>query len=405
MRGWDEIRADFPALEQTVNGKPLVYLDSAASSQMPQPVIDALVGYHSRDHSNVHRGVHTLSQRATDAYERVRHKVARFIGARSERECVFVRGATEALNLVMYSWGRENIGEGDEIVVSALEHHANIVPWQMLCEQVGAKLRVIPMTDAGELELSALDELLGERTRAVAITHVSNALGTVVPVAEIAERAHEHGAVVIVDGCQAAPHMPVDVQALGADFYAFSGHKMLGPTGIGVLWGRMELLEQMPPFQGGGDMIETVSWEGTTYAEVPQRFEAGTPSIAAAVGLGAAIDYISAIGRERIAAREAELLAAATEGLEALPRARVFGRAARKACVLSFDFEDIHPNDIGTILDTCGVAVRTGQHCAEPVMTRLGIHATARASFALYNNHDDVEAFIEGLKFVREMFA
>ncbi|MEC9440030.1 MAG: cysteine desulfurase [Myxococcota bacterium] len=404
-RSWTEIREDFPVLKQRVHDKPLVYLDSAASSQMPQQVLDALIDYHSNYHSNVHRGVHTLSQRATNAYERARMQAARYINARTERELIFVRGATEGINLVMQTWGRENITEKDRILISAMEHHANIVPWQMLAERVGAKIDVIPMSDKGELDMSAYRELLGKDVKLVCVAHVSNALGTINPVEEIIALAHKQGAKVMVDGCQAAPHLPIDVQALDADFYTFSSHKMFGPTGIGVLYGKFALLEQMPPFQGGGDMIDTVSWEGTTYEDVPQRFEAGTPSIAAAVGMGAAIDYIAGIGRARIAEREHELLALATEKILTLDKIRVFGQAAHKAAVLSFDFEDIHPNDIGMILDTCGVAVRTGQHCAEPVMTRLGIHATARASFALYNNEDDVEAFIDGLLFVRDLFA
>ncbi len=404
-RSFEAIREDFPVLKQRINDRRLVYLDSAASSQMPQQVLDELVGYHSTYHSNVHRGIHTLSQRATDAYEQARVTLARFIGAESERECIFVRGATEGINLVMNTWGLTQIKEGDEILISALEHHANLVPWQMLAERVGATIRVIPMTDAGELKMDAYADLLSAKTKLVAVSHVSNALGTISPVAEMIAMAHDHGAKVMIDGCQAAPHLPLNVAELDADFYALSGHKMLGPTGIGILYGKMELLEEMPPWQGGGDMIETVSWEGTTYEDPPQRFEAGTPSIAATVALGAAAKYIAAVGRERIHAHETELLEAATEQLLALPEARVFGRAAHKASVLSFDFEDIHPNDIGTLLDQCGVAVRTGQHCAEPVMTRLGIHATARASFALYNGLDDVEALIDGLKFVREMFA
>lgn len=405
-RDFSTLREDFPILRQKVHGdKPLVYLDSAASSQMPQQVIDALVAYHSGYHSNVHRGVHTMSQRATRAFEEARELVARFINARSERECIFVRGATEGINLVRYTWGKENIGAGDRVLVSAMEHHANIVPWQLHCEEVGAELRVIPMTDDGELVQERYLELLTPNTKLVAIGHVSNALGTINPVAQMIAAAHEVGAVVVVDGCQAAPHLSIDVQALDADFYTFSGHKMLAPTGIGVLYGKMELLEPLPPWQAGGDMIDSVSWEGTTFEEVPGRFEAGTPSIAAAVGLGAAIKYIAGVGRARIQEHEHELLTYATSRLEGLDKVRVFGRARQKAAVLSFDFEDIHPNDIGTLLDACGVAVRTGQHCAEPVMTRLGIHATARASFALYNNKDDVDRFIDGLVFVREMFA
>lgn len=404
-RGWAAIRADFPVLRQQVHGKPLVYLDSAASSQMPQQVIDALNLYHSTSHSNVHRGVHTLSQRATVAYERARTQAARFINARSERECVFVRGATEGINLVAQSWGRKHIGPGDRILISAMEHHANIVPWQMLAGQVGAHIDVIPMSDDGELDQRAYAKLLGARVKLVAVGHVSNALGTINPVAEMIAGAHKVGARVMVDGCQAAPHLPIDVQELDADFYTFSAHKMFGPTGIGILYGKLEVLEEMPPFLGGGDMIDRVSWGETTYAEVPLRFEAGTPSIAAGVGLAAAIDYIAGVGRERIMEREAHLLELATQRMRGIEKLRIFGNARHKASVISFDFEDIHPNDIGMILDTCGVAVRTGQHCAEPVMDRLGIHATARASFALYSNEDDVDALIDALVMVRDVFS
>ena len=404
-RDWSEIRQDFPVLKQRVHDKPLVYLDSAASSQMPQQVLDALIDYHSNYHSNVHRGVHTLSQRATNAYERARLQAARYINARSEREIIFVRGATEGINLVMFTWGRQNITEGDRILISAMEHHANIVPWQMLAEQTGARIEVIPMNDRGELDMKAYRELLSKDVKLVAVAHVSNALGTINPVGEVIELAHAVGAKVVVDGCQAAPHLPIDVQDLDADFYTISAHKLCGPTGIGILYGKFDILDTLPPFQGGGDMIDTVSWEGTTYEEVPQRFEAGTPSIAAAVGMGAAIDYIAGIGRARIAEREHELLSLATEKILTLDKIRIFGRAEHKAAVLSFDFTDIHPNDIGMILDTCGVAVRTGQHCAEPVMNWFGIHATARASFALYNNEDDVEALVDGLRFVRDLFA
>lgn len=405
LRSWESIRDDFPILKQQVHEHPLVYLDSAASSQMPQHVVDALVNYHTRLHSNVHRGVHTLSQRATDAFEQARERVRGFIHASSTRECIFVRGATEGINLVMQTWGKANIHEGDEIVVTAMEHHSNIVPWQMLCQRVGAKLRVIPMSDDGELQLDALDELIHAKTKLVAAVHVSNALGTINPIELLIKRAHEVGAVVLIDGCQAAPHMKLDVQALDADFYTFSGHKMLGPTGIGVLYGKEALLEQMPPFMGGGDMILSVSWEGTTYNSLPHKFEAGTPSIAAAVGLGAAIEYLESIGMARIQAREAELLSFATAQMKArVPGLRLFGQAKRKASVISFDLEGVHPHDIGTVLDSCGVAIRAGQHCAEPVMTRLGIQATARASLALYNNEADIEALIEGLELVRELF-
>ena len=406
-RDFSALRGDFPALAQLIHGKRLVYLDSAASSQMPQQVLDALMHYHATTHSNVHRAVHTLSQRATRAYERARSTIARFINAPSERQCVFVRGATEGLNLVAYGYGEVVIKPGDAVIVSAMEHHANIVPWQLLCERRGAELWVLEMDERGELCMDQYRELLARgRAKIVAVNHVSNALGTINPVAEMAEQAHRAGAVIVVDGCQATPHMEVDVQALDADFYAFSGHKMYAPTGIGVLYGKMEHLERMQPFMSGGDMIDHVSFEqGTTFAGVPERFEAGTPSIAAAVALGRAAEYITAIGRGRIAEHESYLLELARERLGELPGLRLYGRAERRVGVVSFDFEDVHPQDIGTLLDTCGVAVRTGRHCAEPVMKRLGIQGTARASFALYNGEDDVEALIDGLKFVREMFA
>ncbi len=401
---WDAVRADFPILQQQVNGRPLVYLDSAASSQMPQPVIDALVDYHSRVHANVHRGVHTLSQRATDAFEGARERVRGFINAASTRECIFVRGATEGINLVAHAWGRTHIGPGDEVVVSLMEHHSNIVPWQLLCRQVGASLKVIPMNDRGELDMEAADALIGAKVKLVGVVHVSNALGTINPVKQLIDMAHARGAVALIDGCQAAPHLALDVRALDADFYVFSGHKMLGPTGIGVLYGKEALLEAMPPFMGGGDMIASVSFEqGTTFNTLPYKFEAGTPSIAAAVALGAAIDYLQRIGMHHIAAREAALLTRATAALEALGGVRFFGRAAHKAAVLSFDLEGVHPNDIGTILDGHGVAIRAGQHCAEPVMHRLGVHATARASFALYNNTRDIDALVEGLAIVKDL--
>lgn len=403
-RSWEEIRQDFPSLSQTINGHPLAYLDSAASSQMPQAVIDRIVWYHSAQHSNVHRGVHTLSQRATDAYEKAREKIARYIGASSPKECIFVRGTTEGINLVAHGFGRKFIGEGDEVLVSAMEHHANIVPWQMVCEEKGARLRVIPMNDRGELILDDLDELLTERTRIVAVNHISNALGTINPVEEIIARAHARGIPVLIDGAQAVPHMKVDVVALDADFYVFSGHKLFAPTGIGVLYGKREILETMNPYQGGGDMIARVSFEKTTYAELPARLEAGTPSIAAAIALGAAIDYVESIGIERIATREAELLEQGTRALEAIEGVRILGRAERKASVISFEIDGVHPHDVGTILDSQGVAVRAGHHCAQPVMDRLGVPATARASFAFYNNEADVEALVAGIYTVKEIF-
>ncbi|MBA2661109.1 MAG: cysteine desulfurase [Bradymonadaceae bacterium] len=403
-RSWEEIRRDFPILQQSINKHSLVYLDSAASSQIPQAVIDRIVWYHSAEHSNVHRGVHTLSQRATNAYEATREKVARHLNAAFSHECIFVRGTTEGINLVAHGYGRKHFKAGDEVIVSALEHHANIVPWQIVCDEVGAKLRVIPMNDAGELDMQAYEALLNERTRLVAVNHVSNALGTINPVAEIIRLAHEKGAVVLIDGAQAVPHMAVDVQALDADFYVFSGHKIYAPTGIGVLYAKTALLEQMQPYQGGGDMIASVSFEKTTYNALPYRFEAGTPSIASGVALGAALDYINAIGLERIARWEAELLAHATEALQGVPGVRLIGTARHKASVLSFELEGVHPHDVGTILDNQGVAIRAGHHCAQPVMNRLGVAATARASFAFYNNFDDIRALVAALYTVKEIF-
>jgi len=381
---WDveHIRADFPVLHQTVNGKPLVYLDNGASSQVPQVVIDRGIFYIEQEHSNIHRGVHYLSQRATTAYEGAREKVKRFINARESRECIFVRGTTEGINLVMHGYGRKFIGEGDEIVISAMEHHANIVPWQMLCEEKGAQLRVIPMNDAGELILDEYDALLNTRTKLVAVTHVSNALGTINPIKEMIVQAHKYGVPVLIDGAQSAPHMPVDVQDLDCDFYAFSGHKMYAPTGSGIVYGKAELLEKMNPFQGGGDMIKTVTFEKTTYAELPNKMEAGTPAIASQIGLGAAIDYLNGIGREQAAVYEAELLRYATERVSSIEGVRIIGTAKNKASVLSFVIDGIHPHDIGTILDQEGIAVRAGHHCAQPVMQRFNVPATARASFA-----------------------
>ena len=367
---WDveRIRADFPVLHQTVNGKPLIYLDNGASSQVPQVVIDRGSIYLEHEHSNIHRGVHYLSQRATTAYEGAREKVKRFINARESRECIFVRGATEGINLVMHGYGRKFIERDDEIIISAMEHHANIVPWQMLCEEKGALLRVIPMNDAGELLLDEYDGLLNQRTKFVAITHVSNALGTINPVKEMIAQAHKYGVPVLIDGAQSAPHMPVDVQDLDCDFYAFSGHKMYAPTGSGIVYGKAELLEKMNPFQGGGDMIKSVTFEKTTYAELPNKMEAGTPAIASQIGLGAAIDYLNSIGRQQAAAHEAELLRYATERISAIEGVRIIGTARNKASVLSFVIDGIHPHDIGTILDQEGIAVRAGHHCAQPVM-------------------------------------
>ena len=404
---WDveRIRADFPVLQQTVNGKPLVYLDNSASSQVPQVVIDRGSIYLEQEHSNIHRGVHYLSQKATTAYEGAREKVKRFINARDVRECIFVRGATEGINLVMHSYGRKFISAGDEIIISAMEHHANIVPWQMLCEEKGARLRVIPMNDAGELLLDDYYGLLNERTKLVAIMHVSNALGTINPIKEMIAQAHKYGVPVLIDGAQAAPHMPVDVQDLDCDFYTFSGHKMYAPTGSGVVYGKLELLEKMNPFQGGGDMIKTVTFEKTTYADPPNRFEAGTPAIASQIGLGAAIDYLNSIGRERAAAYEAELLRYATERVSGIEGVRIIGTAKNKASVLSFVIDDIHPHDIGTILDQEGIAVRAGHHCAQPVMQRFNVPATARASFSFYNTKEEIDVLARTIERVIEIFS
>src|SRR5258705_594575 len=404
---WDveRIRADFPVLHQKVNGKPLVYLDNGASSQVPVMVIERGAKYIAQEHSNIHRGVHYLSMKATTAYEGAREKIKRFINARESRECIFVRGATEGINLVMYGYGRQIVGDGDEIIVSAMEHHSNIVPWQMLCEEKNAKLRVIPMNDAGELLMDEYDALLNERTRLVAVTHVSNALGTINPIKEIVERAHKYGVPVLVDGAQAAPHMPVDVQDLDCDFYALSGHKMFAPTGSGVVYGKAALLEQMNPFQGGGDMIKSVTFEKTIYAELPNKFEAGTPAIASQIGLGAAIDYLNSIDREQAAVHEHELLRYATERVSAIEGVRIIGTARDKASVLSFVIEDIHPHDIGTILDQEGIAVRAGHHCAQPVMQRFKVPATARASFAFYNTKEEVDILASTIEKVIEIFS
>jgi cysteine desulfurase/selenocysteine lyase len=404
---WDveRIRADFPVLHQTVNGKPLIYLDNSASSQVPQVVIDRGREYLEHEHSNIHRGVHYLSQKATTAYEGAREKVKRFINACDVKECIFVRGATEGINLVMYGYGRKFIGEGDEIIISAMEHHANIVPWQMLCEEKRARLRVIPMNDAGELLLDEYDALLNERTKLVAFNHVSNALGTINPVKEMIARAHKYGVPVLIDGAQAAPHMPVDVQDLDCDFYVFSGHKMYAPTGSGIIYGKAELLETMNPFQGGGDMISKVTFEKTTYAELPNRLEAGTPAIASQIGLGTAIDYLDSIGRDKAATYEAELLRYATERVSQIEGVRIIGTARNKASVLSFVIDDIHPHDIGTILDQEGIAVRAGHHCAQPVMQRFNVPATARASFSFYNTKEEIDVLAQTIERVIEIFS
>ena len=402
----ERIRADFPILDQEVHGKKLVYLDNAASTQKPRAVIEAIDRYYRRDNANVHRGVHELSHRATEAYEEARGKVARLMGITDEAELIWTRGTTEALNLVALSWGFENLRAGDEIVLSVMEHHSNLVPWQILAGRTGAKLRFIDIDDEGRLDLSNLDELLTERTKLVSIVHVSNALGTVNPVGEIAARAKAVGAVVVVDGAQSAPHLPVDVPTLGADFYAFSGHKMCGPTGIGGLWGRRELLEAMPPFHGGGDMIELVELERSTYAPIPSKFEAGTPHIAGAVGLGAAADYLGTIGRDAILAHERHLTAYALERLADIPELRVLGPRdpAERSGVVAFTLADVHPHDVATILDSEGVAVRAGHHCAQPLMRRMGLAATARASFYLYTGTDDVDRLVDALHKARKMF-
>src|SRR5256712_1062434 len=404
--GWDDgrIRKDFPVSRQTVNGRPLVYLDNAASSQVPMMVIERGAQYIEQEHSNIHRGVHYLSMKATTAYEGAREKVKRFINAPEAKECIFVRGATEGINLVMHGYGRKFVGAGDEIIISAMEHHANIVPWQMLCEEKGAKLRVIPMNDAGELLMDEYDALLNERTKFVALAHVSNALGTVNPVKEMIDRAHKYGVPVLIDGAQWAPHMPLDVQDLDCDFYTFSGHKMFAPTSSGVVYGKAELLEKMNPFQGGGDMIKSVTFEKTIFADLPNKFEAGTPAIASQIGLGAAIDYLNIIGREKAAAYEHELLSYATDRISAIEGIRIVGTAREKLGVLSFTIAGVHPHEIGTILDKQGIAVRAGHHCAQPVMRRLNIAATARASFAFYNTREEVDQLAEAIETVIEVF-
>jgi cysteine desulfurase/selenocysteine lyase len=397
------VRRDFPILQQSINGKPLVYLDNAASSQRPQAVIDAISRYYEHDHANVHRGVHVLSQRATDAYEGSREVIRRFINARDTKEIVFVRGTTEAVNLVAQSFARPRVGRGDEILISALEHHANIVPWQLLCEQTGATLKVIPITQAGEVDFAAFEQLIGPRTKLLALAHVSNALGTIVPVQRFIAVAKRHGVPVLLDGAQAVPHSVVDVQALECDFYCFSAHKMLGPTGFGVLYGRKQLLEAMPPWQGGGDMILSVAFEKTTYNQLPWKFEAGTPHISGAIGTAEAIRYLESIGMARIAAYEHELLEYATARLACVPGLRIVGTAAEKAAVVSFTLEGIHPHDIGTILDTEGVAVRTGHHCAMPVMEFFKIPATARASMSFYNTFEEIDRLVAALEQVRKV--
>jgi len=400
----DRVRADFPLLRRSMRGKSLVYLDNAATSQKPRHVIDAIHRYYETLNANVHRGVYQLSEEATSAYEWGRAMVARYLNAPSPAEIVFVRGTTEAVNLVAATFGRRRVGQGDEVLISAMEHHSNIVPWQMLCEERGAKLRVIPMNERGELVLDRLPDLLTPRTRIVAVVHVSNSLGTVNPVREIIREAHARDIPVLIDGAQAAPHGPVDVQALDCDFYAVSGHKMFGPTGIGALFGKRALLDEMPPYQGGGEMIQSVTFEKTTYAPLPMKFEAGTPNIEGAVGIGAAVDYLRQLDWDAVAKHEADLLAYATEGVSSIPGVRLVGTAAHKASVVAFVMEGAHPHDIGTVLDQEGVAIRTGHHCTQPVMDFFGVPATARASMAFYNTRDDVDRLVAALHRVRELF-
>lgn len=401
VRRW---RADFPILETNVHGKELVYLDNAATTQKPLAVIEAESEYYRHYNANVHRGIHALSQRATDAFEAARAKVQRLINAASSDEIIFVRGTTDAINLVAQSYGRSRIKAGCEIILSQMEHHSNIVPWQLLCQQTGASLRIIPVDDSGELQMEAFYALLNERTRLVALAHVSNTLGTINPVRRIIEYAHAHNVPVLLDGAQAIAHLPVDVQALDCDFYAFSGHKLYGPTGVGVLYGKAALLDAMPPYQGGGDMIRTVSFEGTTYNTLPYKFEAGTPNIAGAIGLGSAVDYVTGIGFDALAMHEQALLAYATPLLADIPGLRIIGCAREKSGILSFVLDGAHPHDIGTILDRQGVAIRTGHHCTMPLMARFGVAATARASFALYNTRQEVDALVAAIYKVKEMF-
>lgn len=401
----EKIRADFPILHQTVHGKPLVYLDNAATSQKPRAVIDAITRYYEGTNSNIHRGVHFLSEHATAEYEAARQTVQRFINAAHAHEIIFVRGTTEGINLVAQTYGRAQIHQDDEVLITAMEHHSNIVPWQILCDERGAKLRVAPINDRGELLLDEFAALLGPRTKLAAFTHVSNALGTINPVKRMIELAHGKNIPVLIDGAQAAPHIAVDVQALDCDFYTFSGHKVYGPTGIGVLYGKSALLEAMPPYQGGGDMISSVTFEKTTYNKLPYKFEAGTPDIAGVIGLGAALNYVNGLGVENIAAHEHELLAYATEKISAVPGVGLIGTAKERAGVISFVVEGVHPHDVGTILDQEGIAIRTGHHCSQPVMERFGIPATARASFAVYNTFGEIDALVRGIGKVREVFA
>jgi cysteine desulfurase/selenocysteine lyase len=400
----EAVRSEFPILDQQVHGKPLVYLDNGATSQKPQVVIDAITEYYQRDNSNIHRGVHTLSERATEAYENVRDIAQRFLNAPDRHEIVFVRGTTEGINLVAQAWARPLLKAGDEIIISTMEHHSNIVPWQLVCEQTGAVLKVIPINSAGELDLQAYRELLSERTKLVSVVHLSNALGTINPVREMADAAHKVGAKILLDGAQAAPHMPVDVQDLDCDFYTFSGHKTFGPTGIGVLWGRHEILDAMPPYQGGGEMIRIVRFEGSTWNSVPHRFEAGTPNIADTVGLGVALEYLMSFDMAAVAAHEDDLLEYGTQVIGDLPGVRLVGTAKKKSAILSFIMDDIHAHDIGTIVDSQGVAIRVGHHCTMPLHESLGLNATARASFALYNTRSEIDRLAEALLKTRQMF-
>ena len=401
----ERIRADFPILAEQVHGKPLVYLDNGASAQKPSAVIEQISKTYETGYANVHRGVHYMSQIATDAMEEARGKACKFLSAADEKEIIFVRGATEGINLVASSWGRANLKAGDEIILSVLEHHSNIVPWQIIAEQTGAVIKVVPIDDDGVFLMDEYEKLLSDKTKMVAVTHVSNALGTVVPVDEVIRLAHQKGALVLLDGCQAAPHIPVDVQALDVDFYVFSGHKLYGPSGIGVLYGKEALLDAMPPYQSGGEMIDRVTFEKTTYAELPFKFEAGTPHIAGIIALGSAIDYVGEVGFDAIAAHEHDLLAYATDRLSAMNSVEIIGTAPEKAAILSFNIKDVHPHDVGTILDHDGIAVRTGHHCAQPVMDRFDLAATVRASFGLYNTRSEVDALVDGIKRVQEMFA
>ncbi|MFN8219455.1 MAG: cysteine desulfurase [Fimbriimonadales bacterium] len=401
----EAIRKDFPVLHQTVHGQPLAYLDNAASTQKPREVIDAIAGYYAHDHANVHRGVHTLSQRATDLFEEARRKVQHFMGAGSEREIIFTKGCTEAINLVASSWGKANLKPGDRIVLTAMEHHADIVPWQMVCQATGAEIVVAPINDAGELLLDELEKLLDERVKLVGCVHVSNALGTVNPIEEVIRLAHRVGAKVLIDGAQSCAHVPLNVKALDVDFYTLSGHKLYGPTGIGCLYGKRDLLEAMPPYQGGGDMIRTVTWEKTTYNDLPNKFEPGTPHISGAIGLGVAIDYVKAIGLDAIGKHEHELTEYATSLLAEIPHVRLVGTAAKKSGIVSFVMDNAHPHDIGTILDSEGVAIRAGHHCCMPLMARLGVPATARASFAIYSTRHEIDTLARALRKVNEVFA